>query len=48
MNMSDGWIIWGFTYRHITAYNMKSARCSEFGAQFNVVHILYREKKQSL
>lgn len=45
MNMCDGWIIWGFTYRHITAYNMKSARCSEFGAQFNVVHILYREKK---
>lgn len=42
MNMSDGWIKWGFTYRHITAYNMKSARCSEFGAQFNVVHILYR------
>lgn len=48
MNMSDGWIKWGFTYRHITAYNMKSARCSEFGAQFNVVHILYRGKKQSL
>lgn len=44
MNMSDGWIKWGFTYRHITAYNMKSARCSEFGAQFNVVHILYRGK----
>lgn len=32
------------TYHHITAYNVKSARCSEFGAQFNVVHILQKEK----
>lgn len=43
MNMSDGCMKGGFTYRHITAYNMKSARCSEFGAQFYVVHILYWE-----
>lgn len=43
MNMSDGSMKRRFTYRHITAYNMKSARCSEFGAQFNVVHILYWE-----
>ncbi len=36
------------TYRHITAYNVKSARCSEFGAQFNVVHILQKEKTDNL
>ncbi len=36
------------TYRHITAYNVKSARCSEFGAHFNVVHILQKEKTDTL
>lgn len=41
---SNGWRKSEITYRHITAYHVKSARCSEFGAQFNVVHILQKEK----